>query len=489
MFWKNVRIEGRDSRDRVRQWSIAGRLTALYAASSFLMLVLAASYLYWSLAKDAGADDTAFLSNKIQECRRLLRDGPNDMPLLAHEIQTEAAASQFIKYYVRLSNRQGKDYLATPGMSDLLPSRLFPLPIPVDQTPTRGAVWESGSNVSYLLMSAWAGVEPDGTPLKLEVALDDSSDEALIKGYRWKLLGVVVLGMFFACGASILIARNGLHPVKEITQATERITATQLHERLVPDGWPVELASLARSFDQMLDRLEDSFNRLSQFSADLAHELRTPINNLRGEAGVALSQTRTPEEYRRTLESSLEEYARLSRLIDNLLFLARADGSKMVITRAPCDVQKSVEVVREFYEALAEDRGVEVACEGEGIVNADPMLLRQAVSNLLSNALNYTPPGGRVVIHANRCDGRSFAITVSDTGSGIATEHLPHVFDRLYRVDPSRSQHPNGAGLGLAIVKSIMALHGGSVAVQSESGKGSTFTLTFPPTPTAPPPT
>ena len=192
----------------------------------------------------------------------------------------------------------------------------------------------------------------------------------------------------------------------------------------------------------MLDRLEDSFNRLSQFSADLAHELRTPINNLRGEAGVALSQARTPEEYRRTLESSLEEYARLSRLIDNLLFLARADGPMISIARTPCDAQKAIEVVREFYEALAEDRGVEVVCGGEAILEADPVLFRQTISNLLSNALSYTPRGGKVSISVQRQDDRTVEVSVNDTGCGIPAEHLPKIFDRFYRVDPARRNSP-----------------------------------------------
>ncbi|MGH8579969.1 MAG: heavy metal sensor histidine kinase [Gammaproteobacteria bacterium] len=234
---------------------------------------------------------------------------------------------------------------------------------------------------------------------------------------------------------------------------------------------------MARSFDQMLDRLENSFSRLSQFSADLAHELRTPINNLRGEAGVALSQARTPEEYRRTLESGLEEYARLSRLIDNLLFLARADGPMTGIRGTPCDARKAIKVVCEFYEALAADRGVEVACGGDATLEVDPVLFRQAISNLLSNALNYTARRGKVSISVQRYDDRTVEISVTDTGCGIPAQHLPKIFDRFYRVDPARSRQPSGAGLGLAIVKSIMGRQDGTVSVQSQVGKGSTFTL------------
>ncbi|MGH8583160.1 MAG: heavy metal sensor histidine kinase, partial [Gammaproteobacteria bacterium] len=258
--------------------------------------------------------------------------------------------------------------------------------------------------------------------------------------------------ILFSCGVGVFVARRGLQPLKDIATAADCISASQLHERIAAKAWPEELASLARSFDQMLDRLEDSFSRLSQFSADLAHELRTPINNLRGEAGVALSHARTPEEYRRTLESSLEEYARLSRLIDNLLFLARADGPMTSVARKPCDARKAIEVVREFYEALAADRGIEVACGGEATLEADPVLFRQAISNLLANALNCTARGGKVSISVQRQGDRTVKVSVSDSGCGIPAEHLPKIFDRFYRVGPARSRQPNASGLGLAIV-------------------------------------
>ncbi len=466
---------------RRRNWSILRRLTLLYAGSSLLMLISGAIYLDWSLVRNLEREDESFLGNKIEDCRRILKERPEDRQLLINEVQTEAAASQFIQYYVRLLDDQGSVLLETPGMRNALPPAAFPKPIGPTQVPLRASLRRSGTNRTFLVMSAMAQLNSPSDPLRaVQVAMDVSADEALVARYRVKLAIVVLFGIIFSCGAGMLIARQGLRPLRDITQATERITASQLHERIVANGWPEELASLAASFDAMLDRLEDSFKRLSQFSADLAHELRTPINNLRGEAGVALSQSRTVEEYRDTLGSSLEEYARLSRLIDNLLFLARADGRTKVVNHASFDALTAVQSVREFYEAFAEDRGVQVQCAGAGTVNADPVLFRQAVSNLLSNAINSTASGGRVLIHIEAGKGDSIQVDVADNGCGISAEHLPRIFDRLYRVDPARSQHPNGAGLGLAIVKSIMELHGGSVEVQSEPGKGTRFTLSFP---------
>ncbi|MGH8507463.1 MAG: heavy metal sensor histidine kinase [Gammaproteobacteria bacterium] len=482
MSSKNALNKARARRDLFRKWSIARRLTLLYATSSFLMFALATAYLHWSLVKNLQQEDDAFLAHQIQEYRRLLRGGPNDEELLVYEIQTETATSKFITYYARLLDNQGHVLMETPGMGELLPVASFPTAIASTEIPTRGTVWKSGAGKSYLLMSALAQVGMEGIPARLlHAALDISTDEALMAGYRRKLLGVLALGIMLSCAVGVLIARKGLQPLGHITKATDSIRASQLHERILADAWPEELASLARSFDQMLDRLENSFSRLSQFSADLAHELRTPINNLRGEAGVALSQIRTSDEYRHTLESSLEEYARLSRLIDNLLFLARADGPMTGITRTAYDGRKAIEAVREYYEALAADRGVEVICGGEATLETDPVLFRQTISNLLANALNYTPRGGKVSIIVQRQDDSTVEVSITDAGCGIPAEHLPKIFDRFYRIDPARSRPPDSSGLGLAIVKSIMGLHRGTVSVRSEVGKGSTFTLTFPP--------
>src|ERR1044071_6647681 len=461
------------------RWSIARRLTLLYASANAVMLSLAASFLYWSLTREVWQDDDAFLANEIQECRRLLREHSAGAPLLAHEVQTEAAASQFIKYYLRVLRGRGETEIETPQMPEALSPQRFPAPAEPGQVPARGTVARSG-RTAYLMMTAWAQIGSEKTDSRIiQAAIDVTSDQELIAGYRWKLAVMVPLGVLFSCGAGMLLARRGLRPLKEITRATEQITASQLHERIPVEGWPVELASLTRSFDRMLDRLEESFKRLSQYSADLAHELRTPINNLRGEAGVALSQPRTPEEYRQVLESSLEEYARLARLIDNLLFLARADGQTR-ITCETCDARKAAEVVTEFYAALAEEKCVQLTCEGTGTVEAEPILLRQAISNLVANAVNYTPTGGRVKVEGEGKNGSGAKIVVTDTGSGIAPEHIGKVCERLYRADSARSQHTNGAGLGLAIVKSIMTLHGGTVRLESELERGTTATLLFP---------
>jgi two-component system heavy metal sensor histidine kinase CusS len=227
----------------------------------------------------------------------------------------------------------------------------------------------------------------------------------------------------------------------------------------------------------MLGRLEDSFTRLSQFSADLAHELRTPIGNMLGEAQVALTRERSSEEYRSIIESTAAECERLSGIINNLLFLARAESAEQQIKRSLFDGRAALEKIASFYQTAAEDRHVNIACEGEGQIFADPALFNRALSNLIDNALRFTADGGKIHISIGTRDGRT-EISVRDTGAGIAPEHLPRVFDRFYRGDASRSSA--GTGLGLALVKSIVDLHGGSVAIKSEPDRGTKVTLSVP---------
>jgi two-component system heavy metal sensor histidine kinase CusS len=230
----------------------------------------------------------------------------------------------------------------------------------------------------------------------------------------------------------------------------------------------------------MLTRLEDSFSRLSRFSDDVAHELRTPINGLMGMAEVTLSKERTPEEYRLVIESSIEEYGRLSRMIERLLFLARATNKEISIEKMPLDLHRELVRICELYRAMAEEQGVETICHGEGTVQADPELFGRALSNLLANALQHTPSGGRVTLAGSRVSEHVVEVRVPDTGTGIPAEHLAKIFDRFFRVDSTRSAATGGAGLGLAIVKSIMDLHGGTVRVESRTNNGTTFVLAFP---------
>jgi len=255
------------------------------------------------------------------------------------------------------------------------------------------------------------------------------------------------------------------------------IGPSHLNERVSPAGWPRELQPLAVAFDDMLDRLEDSFTRLSQFSADLAHELRTPIAIILGEAQVALTRSRTPDEYREVIESNVGECERLSRIIENLLFLAHAEAADGQIQRTLLDGKAVIEKIAGFYETVAEEQHITMTCTGNDQIYADRILFDRAVSNLVENALRHTSSGGTIQISI-QARATNSEISVADTGCGIAAQHIPRVFDRFYRVDSSRSS--KGTGLGLALVKSIVDLHGGSAAIRSEVNHGTLVSLTFP---------
>jgi two-component system heavy metal sensor histidine kinase CusS len=275
--------------------------------------------------------------------------------------------------------------------------------------------------------------------------------------------------------AGALVARHAMRPLARITAVTQKLDVGRLGQRVEDAAWPAELRALAAEFDRMQERLRQSFARLAQFSDDLAHELRTPVSNLMGAAEVAIAQPRSGDEYRETLASMLEETQGMRRMIDELLFLARAEQPERWLARTTLDARSEASAVIEFYAALADEKRIALTLEGAGEVYADRTLLRRALSNLLANALQYTPPGGNVRIVI---DGSSIA--VHDDGPGIEARHLPHIFDRFYRVDEARTRNLEGTGLGLAIVKSIVALHGGEAEVKSEPGHGSVFTLRFP---------
>ena len=462
-------------------WSLAPRLPRHYLVSTTLLLLLAAGFLYWSLERSFAARDQGLVSSKAQVMQLLLREYHDRPDVIASEVIHEASTSQPLKYYLRILDDQGRTLIETTGMDALPPPAVFPpsaaLPAPVDG----GDDPVLHRHGSFLLVAvpAETGVR-GGERRTLPIAPDLAPPEALLRAFRNRLFIVLGVGLVAAAAAGAFIARRGLRPLARIASAAQRVTASHLQERVAAAKWPAELTALAGAFDAMLDRLEDSFKRLSQFSADLAHALRNPLNNLRGEAEVTLARARTPEEYQQTLASHLEEYERLSRLIDNLLFLARADHPHTALTRIRFAARKEMDAVREFYEALADEQQVAVECAGDAIVTGDPMLFRRAASNLLANGLKYTPANGHVSLSARILGDGAAEVVVRDTGAGIPREALPRVFDRFFQVDQSRDLTAKGCGLGLAIVQSIMRLHGGSVAIESTVGQGTTVTLRFP---------
>lgn len=295
--------------------------------------------------------------------------------------------------------------------------------------------------------------------------------------------GKIILTLLVSSLISIVfgyfVARQGLQRMREFENKIEQITADSLHERIDLKEWPKELKSFGKKFNMMLDRLQASFNQLSQFSSDIAHELRTPINNLRGMTEIALADKNHPDSNQILLEKYMQEYEHLSKLIENLLFLARSDHGQLGLKKEKINARDEILKICDYYQALALENSIELSCAGNANISVDSILFKRMMSNLLSNAFKYTETNGKIKInivpHHN-----STNISITDTGLGIPSEHLDKIFDRFYRVDSSRSQGSGGLGLGLAIVKSIIDLHNGKLSIESQLRVGTTVVLEFP---------
>ncbi len=282
-------------------------------------------------------------------------------------------------------------------------------------------------------------------------------------------------------GGGYLLARTALAPVDRMAAAADQITATRLDRRLEAPNPDDELGRLARTLNGMIARLERSFGEIRRFTADAAHELRTPLAVMRNAAEVVLRASRDPEQYRRVLEEMLEEIERLTRLVEQLLFLCRGDAGLVPSSGRPVRLGALIEEVAEHMRAVAEARGLALTVTGAAPcpVRGDEDQLRRLLFNLLDNAIKYTPSGGTIAVRVTCPDGRT-QVEVADTGIGIAPEHLEHLFERFYRVDPARGRESDGTGLGLAICRSIAEAHGGTIAVESAVGRGTRVTLTLP---------
>lgn len=290
---------------------------------------------------------------------------------------------------------------------------------------------------------------------------------------------------FFVAGAAALTGvlgwaavRGGLAPLRAMRDQAKDVTALQLSQRLAVDAVPYEMAQLAQSLNEMLERLEVAFRRLSDFSSDIAHELRTPLSNLLTQTQVALSRARSADEYRGILESNAEELEHMARMIADMLLLAKSENEFLVPNRELVNLSEEVQTLFDYYEALADERHIQLRRSGVGKVSADRLMLRRAIGNLLSNAVRHANPNTSIDVNIEVLD-EGVAIVVENIGETIAPEHQERVFDRFFRVDPSRQRSTEGTGLGLAIAKSVVVAHGGTIKVRSAGGV-TAFTVLLP---------
>jgi two-component system heavy metal sensor histidine kinase CusS len=294
-----------------------------------------------------------------------------------------------------------------------------------------------------------------------------------------RTLWLMVLSAIVVVSAMGWIAvRQGHAPLREIVNRMRLVSASEGARAIPPESVPRELSDLAVSFNEMLRRVDESFKRLANFNADIAHELRTPITNLMTQTQVLLSRGRTVDEYRETLYSNMEEYERMAQMVGDMLFLAQQENGGDQRKSAEVDLAAEVRRLLDYYEGWSEERGVFLALEGAAQVMGDRLLLQRALGNLLSNAIRHTPAGGTVHVSLG-AEGGDVSINVENPGTPIPAEDLPKIFDRFFRVDPSRQRRGEGAGLGLAIVKSIVDVHNGSIEVVSDD-ESTRFRISLP---------
>jgi len=301
------------------------------------------------------------------------------------------------------------------------------------------------------------------------------------RGFLRSLLFLMPVGVLLAAVAGWEMSRRALRPMKSLATAARQIDIEQLQERLPTRGVGDEVDEVAQAFNETLARLENSVGQMKQFTASISHELRTPLTTLRGEAEIALLEARSVDEYKRVLASQLEEFDKLSHMINQLLVLANAEAGEIQWTDQSVDLSDMIVSLVEQLEPVASVKGITMKTGAEPHVHVcgDASWIERVVLNLLDNAIKFTPDGGNVTVSL-AAKGAEAALSVQDNGIGIPAEALPRIFERFYRAEPSRSKQIEGVGLGLALAQWIVEKHGGRITVESQPGQGSCFTVYLP---------
>ena len=431
--------------------SLASRLVLLFALGSAVILAGVGYALYHALKMRVDANEVAELTGKAAAVERLLAD-IRTLPQLREELERFRDVSV------------GHPHLSV-GISAGAES-LLALPPQVGQQGKR----------TWLLHRVGRQLQ-GGVAVEAVLAIETTETRQLLREHALIAAFVALAGTLASTLLAWVVVRRGLAPLSQLAARAEQVTAPKLGARLSLHDAPREVHGLADSINRMLERLEESFRALEQFSADIAHELRTPINNLLLQTQVTLSRPRDPADYREALHSNLEELERLQRMVSDMLFLARADRGMIELAAEEIALRPEIEGVSEYFEAAAAERGQSITIRGEGRLEGDRSLLRRALNNLLSNAVRYSPRGAGIEVEIDAAGASR--VTVSNPSDPLGDDELRRLFQRFTRRDDSRARAIEGAGLGLAIVDSIMKLQGGALRARTEDGRVF-FSLDFP---------
>ncbi len=460
--------------------SLALRLTLLFGIAAVIVFSAFGWIIGRSIENHFEAEDSKELQVIVDAVQRALAAARPDTGLALLERRFEDILAGHHGASLYIAALDGDVTYASPGPDLAVIAR------EVDGDHGNGLVsqWTDADHTYRVLLQPMSKSPPANSQrYTVTVAVPIDHHLSFLDSFRrtlWLLVAIAVAVMGLMGWIAV---RQGHAPLHDIVARIRRISANQLDTRLSPETVPAELTDLAASFNEMLERMEEAFQRLWNYSADIAHELRTPVTNLMTQTQVALSQARTIDQYREILYSNSEEYERMAQMIGDMLFLAKADNGLYELNTTDIDLAQEVQELFDYYEAWAEERGVSLVLDGDATVAGDKLMLRRALGNLLSNAIRHTPSGQTVHVYLERSDGDEVIIAVENPGPTIPPEHIPRLFERFYRVDASRQRSGDGAGLGLAIVKSIVDVHRGTITVISVESR-TQFRITLPASPT-----
>ncbi len=460
------------------RYSLTRRISSSFAVLSACVLLGLGWFLYRSLDEHVSQSDAVELAGKVGLVRHILSEFGSEESIIQDSQRLRAMLVGHPHMILRVQRKSGETLFAS---AEWLAVQKWPdKELSLGAAPGAARMWSPETRRQYSVVSLDAKLGGQAASAVTVFLGIDVTEHAQILRRLFETLAVALTAALLA--ATLLgwwIAHRELRVVKKIAGTAQNVSSSRLGARIDLSEAPVELHDLVGAFNAMLARLEESFGRLSQFSNDLAHEFRTPIHNLMMQAQVTLKEPRTAMEYRKALEANTEEFERLARLVEDMLFLARADQAQMEPEMEQFDLRDETDKVAEYFEPLAEHRAVRIVCDGHAVVHADRRLVERVISNLIANAVNYGSESSTIRIRIDR-DDADVRLTVSNEGTGIPPEIRARIFDRFFQANPSRSEGGQGWGLGLAIVKSIMELHGGRIDVQNEPVGQTSFVATFP---------
>ncbi|MBH8581847.1 heavy metal sensor histidine kinase [Bisbaumannia pacifica] len=446
-----------------RPLSLSLRLALLFALVTLGLLGGLGAYLHHALGQQLAWRDDQLLLGRLERMEALLDDGES----------IAALRRRPLLYANMLGNRDSLLWILDPQGRPLIEINPPGLAVPeLPAAPEGRLMAHAGARL------AWRSLNHEGRRLTLVAGKRLEERERMLAAYRLRLWLAMGAGTLLASLLGWWVARRGLRPVRRLAARAQSIDARHLHRRLAVHGEVSELRELSRALNQMLSRLEEGFAQLSRFSGDLAHEMRTPLGNLLGATQQTLQREREPAAYRRLLGSHVEEYERLSRMVDTVLLLARTEQPAGALAREPIDLASLVGQLCDYFEGMADDDGRALLNRASGSVMGNLDLLRRALANLIANALQHGWSGTPVIIQSRQTP-QGMLLEVTNRGQGIPGVEQERVFERFYRCDAARSRGGATGGLGLAIVRSIARWHGGEASVCCES-ELTTFRLTLP---------